>query len=237
MSDIIIRVISQAGRSRVEINSNKQFKDLKDEIAGRLGVQSNSLKMFKDQGLRQPVTGKDTDTIAKVGLKHGDIIHIANADTKMQNLPPPKKELKTAEEIDKEKAEKEKDAPMKDSFGRVIKTMEKVEDTVAKDSFGRVIKEAPKEEKPKDVKMIQDGKSKKEDDESDKFVKHQSFENYIVERKKKCMSKHLPHERCQDRLLVDNVSYKVKKNCPEGHRPYPQGMCNKCLPPAVVLMR
>ena len=48
MSDIILRVISQAGRSRVEINSSKPFKDLKEDIAKRLGVPSNSLKMFKD---------------------------------------------------------------------------------------------------------------------------------------------------------------------------------------------
>jgi len=38
MSDIILRVISPAGRSRVEINSGKPFKDLKADIAKRLGV-------------------------------------------------------------------------------------------------------------------------------------------------------------------------------------------------------
>ena len=66
MSDIILRVISQAGRSRVEINSGKPFKDLKEDIAKRLGVAENTLKMFKDQGLKQALLGRDTDTIAKV---------------------------------------------------------------------------------------------------------------------------------------------------------------------------
>ena len=78
MSDIIIRVISQAGRSRVEMNSSKPFKDLKEDIAKRLGVPESSLKMFKDQALKQALVGRDTDTLAKVGLKHGDIIHVAN---------------------------------------------------------------------------------------------------------------------------------------------------------------
>jgi hypothetical protein len=78
MTDIIIRVISQAGRSRVEMKSDKLFKDLKEDIATRLGVEAASLKMFKDQALKQPLVGKDTDTLAKVGLKHGDIIHVAN---------------------------------------------------------------------------------------------------------------------------------------------------------------
>jgi hypothetical protein len=39
--------------------------------------------MFKDQALKQALIGKDTDTIVKVGLKHGDIIHVANQDTTM----------------------------------------------------------------------------------------------------------------------------------------------------------
>jgi hypothetical protein len=121
----------------------------------------------------------------------------------MTQLPPPKQEfkvVKTAEEIKKEQEEKAKDAPLKDSYGRVLKAPEVKEDTVAKDSYGRVIKEIKKEEKPKDVKMIQDGSMAKKiaEEEGDKFVKHQSFENYILEKKKKCKDKHLPHQKCQD---------------------------------------
>ena len=56
---------------------------------------------------------------------------------------------------------------------------------MANDSYGRVIKEAKKEEKPKDVKMIQDGsmlkKIAQEQEEGERFVKHQSFENYVQE--------------------------------------------------------
>lgn len=91
--------------------------------------------------------------------------------------------LKTAEEINKEKEEQEKDAPLKDSKGQILKAPVVKEDTVSKDSYGRVLKEAKKEEKPKDVKMIQDGSMMKkiqhENEEGEKFVKHQSFENYI----------------------------------------------------------
>ena len=45
--------------------------------------------------------------------------------------------------------------------------------------------------------MIQDGsmlkKIAQEQEEGEKFVKHQSFENFVLERKKKCKDKHLPH--------------------------------------------
>ena len=39
MSDtIVIRVMSEAGRSRVELSSSSTVKDLKNDIAKRLGV-------------------------------------------------------------------------------------------------------------------------------------------------------------------------------------------------------
>jgi len=39
MSDtIVIRVISDAGRSRVEVKASAPFKDLKADLAQRLGV-------------------------------------------------------------------------------------------------------------------------------------------------------------------------------------------------------
>ena len=89
--------------------------------------------------------------------------------------------------------------------------------------------------------MIQDGSMQKQiaeaEEEGEKFVKHSSFEHHLIEQKKRCKDKHLPHQRCQNCPVSQSVSYKVNHNCPESHRPYPQGMCNKCLPPTVVLQR
>jgi hypothetical protein len=49
MSDsIVIRVISNAGRSRVELKSNQTISELKQELAKRLGVNAATLKMFTD---------------------------------------------------------------------------------------------------------------------------------------------------------------------------------------------
>ena len=35
----------------------------------------------------------------------------------------------------------------------------------------------------------------------------------------------------------NEIQYKVKKNCTNGHPPYPKSMCYKCMPPAVNIMR
>jgi len=73
-------------------------------------------------------------------------------------------------------------------------------------------------------------------DKDGQFVKHQSFENHLIEMKKRCKDKHLPSQKCQNCAVVQTLSYKVKLNCPD-HKPYPLGMCNKCLPPTVILGR
>lgn len=66
--------------------------------------------------------------------------------------------------------------------------------------------------------------------------KHESFDNWIVEQRKKCEKSHPSNAKCQNCTFVQNVSYKVDYNC-KNHKPYPLGMCNKCVPPAVVLNR
>ena len=74
------------------------------------------------------------------------------------------------------------------------------------------------------------------EEEDEKFVKHMSFDNYIAKQRQKCKDKHLPHQKCQDCLVEKDVSYKVKYDC-KNHKPFPHGMCAKCLPPTVILNR
>ena len=80
MSDtIVLRVISDAGRSRIEVKASSACKDLKADLAQRLGVADPKyLQLFKDQAKKQPVNGRDADTIQKLGLKNGDMLHVGN---------------------------------------------------------------------------------------------------------------------------------------------------------------
>lgn len=123
------------------------------------------------------------------------MLHIGNQEAHMTQLPPPPKQLKPVEDK-KEEGKEEAPKPLIDSSGKTIKAPEKKVDEVAKDSYGRVIKTVEKKEQPKDVKMIKGNEEKKVS--SDAFVKHQSFENYLIEMKKKCKDKHLPHQKCQN---------------------------------------
>lgn len=66
--------------------------------------------------------------------------------------------------------------------------------------------------------------------------KHESFDSFIKEMRKKCAKSHAPNAKCQNCTFSQQFSYKVNYNC-KNHPAYPKGMCNKCVPPAVVLSR
>ena len=113
----------------------------------------------------------------------------------MTQLPPAPKRLIQKEELDEIKKKNEKpDAPLLDSGGHVIKRAEeKKDDGKIRDSRGQIISAPVKEEPKKQAEMIKKGKmATMNDSEAADFVKHQSFENYIVEMKKRCADKHLP---------------------------------------------
>ena len=87
MSDsIVIRVISTAGRSRVEMKSTQTVSELRKELATRLGVDIKTLKIFTDQAMRKALAGRDTDSLVKAGLKNGDMLHINNKDAQITQL-------------------------------------------------------------------------------------------------------------------------------------------------------
>ena len=87
---LILRVISSAGRSRVELKTNSKLKDLKYEIATRLSIEVDTLKIYYDPSYTKPVKGDDNSSLNWIGLKHGDFIYVANQEINLT----PKKQVK-----------------------------------------------------------------------------------------------------------------------------------------------
>ena len=176
--------------------------ELRKELATRLGVDAKTLKIFTDQTMKRALAGRDTDTLTKAGLKNGDMLHINNKDAQITQIVQAK-QFKTQEEVkntEEENAKKEEDAGFAsykvDSSGKQIKILEKKEETVAKDSKGQVIKAAEKIEAKKEVNMINKKVLGDDVDKDGQFVKHISFENHLIEMKKRCKDKHLPSQKC-----------------------------------------
>ena len=143
MSDtIIIRVLSQAGRSRIEIAPTQTIADLKAEIAKRLSLDAKTVTLCQDQAYKKKFSAKDSATLAKAGLKNGAQLFVSNQGTQMTALPE-KKEMKTYDEIKKEEEKRAEEEPSKDSYGRVLKKVDKEKEDEKegelKDSYGRTL--------------------------------------------------------------------------------------------------
>jgi len=75
---IVLRVISKAGRSRIEIDPSSSFAQLRDELHQRLHVEPNQLQLYLDEKNSKKLLGRDSDTISSLKLKNGDMIYVAN---------------------------------------------------------------------------------------------------------------------------------------------------------------
>ena len=59
--------------------------------------------------------------------------------------------------------------------------------------------------------------------------KHDPFDGYIKNMKKKCAKSHSSTQKCQNCTFSQNQRYTVDYNC-KYHPPYPQGSCQRCIP-------
>ena len=60
---LILRVVSAAGRSRVEMTDKSTFKDLKTELQKRLNIDPKTVALFLDQTLKKRIVGSDLQTL------------------------------------------------------------------------------------------------------------------------------------------------------------------------------
>ena len=73
---------------------------------------------------------------------------------------------------------------------------------------------------PFDEKYLEDNK-----------IKHMSLHSYI-----KSLYSEIKNPQMKELPILDEPDYTVKRNCPS-HAPYPDGLCTKCQPSAIVLQR
>lgn len=244
---IVVRFVSQAGRNRIEIDPKSTVEDLKEQIAEKIGVRPSTIKFYQDMGYKKAFNWSDTTSLKKAGIVNGTQIFIPNKDAKFQDLPGksgkdenkdeeekivttgPKK-LSSTEPVESSKGDgknkKENGLTPECNHGPKGKCLHWL--GVDKKNFEKVgyAWNHPPNEKCtncKDEKLTQD-------------VKHIPFEHYLNELRAKWKKKHRPDQRCQDCIPLQDISYKMRTDC-KSHKPYPQGMCNKCIPQSVILNR
>lgn len=180
---IIVRVVSDAGRNRLEIDPKATCEELKEMISAKIGVPARKIKLYSDQAHRRPYKGTDSSSLKKAGITHGAQVFVPAKNAKMQDIIHVPKQAETHEEEKKEETKE----PKKEEEEEKIDTNAMEEGLK---SFG-----------------IGKKKTKIEN------AKHVPFEHHLTELRAKCKKKHTPEQRCQDCIPLTDISYKMKPGC------------------------
>lgn len=98
---IIVRVVSDAGRNRIEIDPRSTCEELKEIISAKIGVPARKIKLYADQAYKRPYKGTDSSSLKKAGFTNGSQVFVPAKNAKMQDIiHVPKKADDEEEKID-----------------------------------------------------------------------------------------------------------------------------------------
>eukprot|EP00831_Metopus_contortus_P033467 TRINITY_DN26821_c0_g1_i5.p2 TRINITY_DN26821_c0_g1~~TRINITY_DN26821_c0_g1_i5.p2 ORF type:complete len:154 (+),score=23.63 TRINITY_DN26821_c0_g1_i5:89-550(+) len=81
--DIVVRVFSPAGRSRIEISSSANYGALCAKISEHLKISASGLQLYKDEKYRTKLTALSSYSLVKAGITDGIILYVQNAGAKI----------------------------------------------------------------------------------------------------------------------------------------------------------
>lgn len=132
------------------------WKDLAMDLEKRLNVDPRKLTICSDQGMKKVIKGQDQHLLTQLGIKHGDMLYLANKNVEMASV---------IEEQKKAEAEKEK-------------AMQKMEES--KDGTAGPQQINTKTGGIKDDAQNKPKEAQKEPEKKDNTPAHESFDNMIL---------------------------------------------------------
>ena len=235
MADIIVRIYSKSGRSRITVPSNATLINLKElviynQISERLLVQLDQMVLTFESG--KPVRASPGTKLKDLGINNGTILNLDNeANIPIIESGPPPGPMPLPDLVPQKSSEEQE----KISNEKYIRKCNHDSRTRCINCFANEFHEEKKSED--NTWLCRHGpEGKCVNCVKDNFVsgiKHESFDHFMSSRMSKCQ--HASDARCANCLPPAALSHKVKQ-CNK-HAPWPASICNSCMPDTAVVAR
>ena len=245
---MILRFRSHNGQFRLDIDPQADIASCLPRILENLpaGTPPSSVSMSPDQrgGDARPVASLKGVSFQRLGCKHGDQIFLFFTAQEQPEPPPvtnasaPPSRLNGKEVSDAESASVQFST---DATQKLIKNpWESVKQSPLDDALD---KKDGKILRPRDAKMCRHGpkgmcdycmplEPYNAEYMADKKIKHMSYHAYL---RKQNQGKNKAESGTSDMPPLEEPYYRVRPDCPSGHKPFPAGICTKCQPSAISL--
>ncbi|EGV65918.1 nuclear protein localization protein 4 [Yamadazyma tenuis] len=230
---MILRFRSKQGTFRVSVDDNDMFSTAVNSVLAKIDCDISSLYISNrpnDKG--SPAQELIDQTISSLNLKNGDMLY-ANYEERDSGIS----DVQTGTASISISNSRTTAVPTVSSTSSSVKQNELAVDKLLDSQDGLIPRSKSSMCRHGDKGMCEfcsplppwDKEYKEKNG-----IKHLSFYAYLKEINE---NKNNKNNATSYMSPLDNPSYKVNKNCPSGHLPYPKGICSKCQPPVITLQQ